>query len=155
MADAVNNIIGEIKGVKRPRSQQTRHVSDWARFSILPTHSGREPAPTRNCASSRFLTSDPRLGRVSPTIAIPISGACQDLRRWTPNMGSGPFRPLEEWCHRPDNTRPALDILRDVIDLKKTNNGLMKPTLTDDLVCDTHAKLYNQMVPTCSATARR
>ncbi|KAF2398501.1 hypothetical protein EJ06DRAFT_497229 [Trichodelitschia bisporula] len=57
---------------------------------------------------------------------------------------------LEAWCHRPDNTNPTLDILRDVIDLKKTNNGLMKPTLIDDLVCDTYAKLYDQIVPMLS-----
>ncbi|KAF1812977.1 hypothetical protein P152DRAFT_458151 [Eremomyces bilateralis CBS 781.70] len=52
---------------------------------------------------------------------------------------------LEQWAHSPDTTSPLLDILRDVIELKKANNGLMKPTLIDDLIGDTYALMYTQI----------
>ncbi|KAE9968819.1 hypothetical protein BLS_005651 [Venturia inaequalis] len=51
---------------------------------------------------------------------------------------------LEMWCHNPDNESTTRDILQEVIELKKLNNGLMKPTLIDDLLGDTYAKLYEE-----------
>lgn len=51
---------------------------------------------------------------------------------------------LEMWCHNPDNESVTRDILQEVIELKKMNNGLMKPTLIDDLLGDTYAKLYEE-----------
>lgn len=54
---------------------------------------------------------------------------------------------LEAWCHSPTTQSTTLEILRDVIELKKLNNGLMKPTLIDDLLCDTYAKLYEDAGP--------
>ncbi|QDS75781.1 hypothetical protein FKW77_008870 [Venturia effusa] len=49
---------------------------------------------------------------------------------------------LEIWCHDPNHESLTRDILQEVIELKKINNGLMKPTLIDDLIGDTYAKLY-------------
>lgn len=54
---------------------------------------------------------------------------------------------LEAWCYSPTTSSTTLEILRDVIELKKLNNGLMKPTLIDDLLCDTYAKLYEDAGP--------
>lgn len=51
---------------------------------------------------------------------------------------------LEMWCHNPNNESTTRDILQEVIELKKLNNGLMKPTLIDDLLGDTYAKLYEE-----------
>jgi hypothetical protein len=51
---------------------------------------------------------------------------------------------LEIWCHNPDNNSITRDVLQEVIELKKMNNGLMKPTLIDDLLGDTYAKLYEE-----------
>jgi hypothetical protein len=53
---------------------------------------------------------------------------------------------LEKWCHA--NTSSTLDTLREVIELKKLNNGLMKSTLIDDLIGDTYARLYEEVTPT-------
>lgn len=58
---------------------------------------------------------------------------------------------LEAWCHAPTTSSTTLEILRDVIELKKLNNGLMKPTLIDDLLCDTYAKLYEDASPLLDA----
>lgn len=58
---------------------------------------------------------------------------------------------LEAWCHAPTTQSTTLEILRDVIELKKLNNGLMKPTLIDDLLCDTYAKLYEDASPLLDA----
>jgi hypothetical protein len=55
---------------------------------------------------------------------------------------------LEAWCHssRSDGNL-TYSVLCDVIELKKTNNGLMKATLIDDLLGDTYAKLYEEIGP--------
>ena len=42
---------------------------------------------------------------------------------------------------------PLMVILREVSELRKLNNSLMKVTLIDDLICDTFARLYEQVVP--------
>ncbi|KAI9724346.1 MAG: hypothetical protein M1812_000414 [Candelaria pacifica] len=54
---------------------------------------------------------------------------------------------LEDWCQHPNIASPTLDILRDVIELKKLNNNLMKSILIDDLIVDSYAKLYEMVVP--------
>jgi hypothetical protein len=51
---------------------------------------------------------------------------------------------LEIWCHDQNNNSTSMEILKEVIELKKLNNGLMKPTLIDDLLGDTYAKLYEE-----------
>ena len=60
---------------------------------------------------------------------------------------------LETWCHLPDTYSPIIDILRDVVELKKLNTSLMKPTLIDDLIADTYAMLYGTIVPDLAAKA--
>ena len=41
----------------------------------------------------------------------------------------------------------TLELLRDAVELKKLNNGLIKPTLFEDLVADVYARLYQQNLP--------
>jgi hypothetical protein len=55
---------------------------------------------------------------------------------------------LEAWCQNPQTQHPVLDILRDAIELKRLNNGLMKPLQIDDLIGDTYALLYTTIGPT-------
>jgi hypothetical protein len=55
---------------------------------------------------------------------------------------------LEAWCHAPTSQHPVLDVLREVIELKRLNNGLMKALLIDDLIGDTYAMLYAAVGPT-------
>ncbi|KAH7139031.1 hypothetical protein B0J11DRAFT_33445 [Dendryphion nanum] len=55
---------------------------------------------------------------------------------------------LESWSQAPATTNPILDILRDVIELKRLNNGLMKAVPIDDLIGDTYALLYATIGPT-------
>ncbi|KAF2712426.1 transcriptional corepressor of histone-like protein genes [Pleomassaria siparia CBS 279.74] len=55
---------------------------------------------------------------------------------------------LEAWCQNPATENPVLDILRDVVDLKRLNNGLMKALLIDDLIGDTYGLLYTTIGPT-------
>ncbi|KAI9844033.1 MAG: Histone transcription regulator 3 [Sclerophora amabilis] len=54
---------------------------------------------------------------------------------------------LQSWCHLPSTSNSSLDILRDVIELKRLNNNLMKSTLLDDLTTDTYSLLYETVVP--------
>lgn len=54
---------------------------------------------------------------------------------------------LEAWAHLPDTTSPLLDIIKDTIELKKTNSNLMKASVIEDLIGDTYALLYEQIIP--------
>ena len=54
---------------------------------------------------------------------------------------------LEAWAHLPSTSSPHLDLLREAIELKRLNNGLMKGTHLDDLVGDMYARLYETIVP--------
>ena len=54
---------------------------------------------------------------------------------------------LEAWALTPDSDTPILHLLREIIELKKLNSHLMKTTLIDDLVGDTFALLYENVVP--------
>jgi hypothetical protein len=54
---------------------------------------------------------------------------------------------LEAWCQDPSTQHPVLDVLRETIELKRLNNGLMKPLLIDDLIGDTYALLYTGIGP--------
>ncbi|KAL0265189.1 Histone transcription regulator 3 [Diplodia seriata] len=55
---------------------------------------------------------------------------------------------LEAWCHDPETKSGVLDVLREAMELRRLNNNLMKATLIDDLIGDTYALLYQQVVPT-------
>ncbi|KAF2852227.1 transcriptional corepressor of histone-like protein genes [Plenodomus tracheiphilus IPT5] len=55
---------------------------------------------------------------------------------------------LEAWCQNPATQHPVLDVLRDAIELKRLNNGLMKSPPIDDLIGDTYAMLYTLISPT-------
>lgn len=51
--------------------------------------------------------------------------------------------PLEKWMQAQDpGTSKALDVMRDVQELKKINQGLMKPGAIDDLIGDSYANLF-------------
>ncbi|KAK8246937.1 hypothetical protein HDK90DRAFT_473120 [Phyllosticta capitalensis] len=54
---------------------------------------------------------------------------------------------LEVWCKAPENKSPTLEVLAEAIELRRTNNSLMKATLIDDLIGDTYALLYQQALP--------
>ena len=52
--------------------------------------------------------------------------------------------PLEKWMQAQETgASPALDALREVQELKKINQSLMKPGAIDDLIGDSYAHLYN------------
>jgi len=54
--------------------------------------------------------------------------------------------PLERWMQDQDTgNSAALDVLREVQELKKINQSLMKPGLIDDLIGDAYAYLFNHM----------
>ncbi|KAF2772854.1 hypothetical protein EJ03DRAFT_324402 [Teratosphaeria nubilosa] len=51
--------------------------------------------------------------------------------------------PLEKWMQIQDTgASPALDVLREVQELKKINQSLMKPAPIDDLIGDAYAQLF-------------
>ena len=54
---------------------------------------------------------------------------------------------LESWAHLRETTSPLLDIIKETVDLKKTNLNLMKAGVIEDLIGDTYALLYEQTVP--------
>ncbi|KAI5360721.1 Putative histone transcription regulator 3/CABIN1 [Septoria linicola] len=52
--------------------------------------------------------------------------------------------PLEKWMQETANgASPTLDVLREVHELKKINQGLMKPGAIDDLIGDAYAHLFS------------
>lgn len=54
--------------------------------------------------------------------------------------------PLERWMQRQESgASAALDVLRDVSELKKVNQNLMKPGPIDDLIGDAYAFLFNSI----------
>ncbi|KKY14309.1 putative transcriptional corepressor of histone [Diplodia seriata] len=53
---------------------------------------------------------------------------------------------LEAWCHDPETKSGVLDVLREAMELRRLNNNLMKATLIDDLIGDTYALLYQQLL---------
>lgn len=55
---------------------------------------------------------------------------------------------LEAWAqHSPQPSSPLLDTLREAIELKKLNAGLMKPNPIEDLIGDAYALLYRIIEP--------
>ncbi|KAI4254336.1 MAG: hypothetical protein LQ352_003154 [Teloschistes flavicans] len=54
---------------------------------------------------------------------------------------------LETWAHLPSTESLMVDILREAIELKKTNGNLMKPTVIEDLIADIYAHLHDKIVP--------
>lgn len=55
---------------------------------------------------------------------------------------------LAQWMSIPDGRHPALNALREAIELKKTNANQMKSTPIDDLINDIWAVLYTQVAHT-------
>lgn len=55
---------------------------------------------------------------------------------------------LTEWVQDPKNTFPALDALKESVELKKLNANLMKATAIDDLINDAWAVLITQVAKT-------
>ncbi|PGH04967.1 hypothetical protein AJ79_06924 [Helicocarpus griseus UAMH5409] len=54
---------------------------------------------------------------------------------------------LEDWCQQHSSETHLVDLLKDMVELKKLNNGLMKPAIFEDLVADTYAVLYQSNIP--------
>ncbi|OAX84125.1 hypothetical protein ACJ72_01514 [Emergomyces africanus] len=54
---------------------------------------------------------------------------------------------LEDWCQQHASETPLVDLLKDAVELKKLNNGLMKAAIFEDLVADTYAVLYQNNIP--------
>ena len=55
---------------------------------------------------------------------------------------------LTSWIADPRMQHPALDALRETVELKKLNSNAMKPTPIDDLINDAWAVLYQQVAKT-------
>lgn len=55
---------------------------------------------------------------------------------------------LTEWIADPNMSHPALDALRETIELKKLNANQMKSAVIDDLINDAWAALYTQVAKT-------
>ncbi|PGH32913.1 hypothetical protein GX50_04257 [[Emmonsia] crescens] len=53
---------------------------------------------------------------------------------------------LEDWCQHHSSETQLVDLLKDAVELKKLNNGLMKPAIFEDLVADTYAVLYQSNI---------
>ncbi|KAH8591579.1 hypothetical protein B0O99DRAFT_744278 [Bisporella sp. PMI_857] len=52
---------------------------------------------------------------------------------------------IEDWINDPTQSHPALDALRESVDLKKTNANQIKTTAIDDLINDAWAVLYTNI----------
>lgn len=52
---------------------------------------------------------------------------------------------LQEWIADPTKSHPALDALREAVELKKLNSSQIKSTPIDDLINDAWAALYTQV----------
>ena len=49
---------------------------------------------------------------------------------------------METWIQNPATNCPHLDTLRDAIEFKKLNNGLLKPSIVEELIGDIYARIY-------------
>lgn len=54
---------------------------------------------------------------------------------------------LESWAHSPSTSSQTLDLLHEVVELKRLNGTLIKSGPIEDLVADTYAQLYQTTVP--------
>jgi hypothetical protein len=55
---------------------------------------------------------------------------------------------LDTYCNSPkDSQSPTIGLLREVFELRRLNGGLAKNPAIDDLLADTYAKLYQELVP--------
>ncbi|MCJ1418881.1 Histone transcription regulator 3 [Xylographa parallela] len=60
---------------------------------------------------------------------------------------------LEHWAQSQSpvaqsaNTIKLVDLIRETVELRRTNANLVKSTLIDDLICDAYARLYEIVVP--------
>ncbi|KAL8733240.1 MAG: hypothetical protein Q9166_002257 [cf. Caloplaca sp. 2 TL-2023] len=57
---------------------------------------------------------------------------------------------LEAWAHQPATIArkaPEIELMREAIELKKTNANLMKPAVIEDFIADVYAYLYQKMTP--------
>lgn len=57
---------------------------------------------------------------------------------------------LETWAQQPSTNAtkaPELDLMREAIELKKTNANLMKPAVIEDFIADIYASLFQRMTP--------
>lgn len=65
-----------------------------------------------------------------------------------PNVVRRKADQLEAWAqHSPQPSSPLLETLREAIELKKLNGGLMKPNPIEDLIGDAYALLYQRIEP--------
>ncbi|RDW89232.1 hypothetical protein BP6252_01264 [Coleophoma cylindrospora] len=60
---------------------------------------------------------------------------------------------LNTWLADPNMSHPALDALREVVELKKLNQNLMKGVLIDDAINDSYAVLYSQVAKALPGSA--
>ncbi|KAL8712892.1 MAG: hypothetical protein Q9225_006871 [Loekoesia sp. 1 TL-2023] len=54
---------------------------------------------------------------------------------------------LEAWGHLPATESPIIEIIREAVELKKTNANLMKPAAIEDFIADAYAHLHQTIVP--------
>jgi len=54
---------------------------------------------------------------------------------------------LDTYCNLITTSSPTLDLLREVFELRRLNAGLARTPLIDDLLADSYAKLYVELVP--------
>ncbi|CAN8102216.1 unnamed protein product [Discula destructiva] len=52
---------------------------------------------------------------------------------------------INEWSGKDDRDHPALNAMKDAVELKKLNGGLMKAGMIDDLILDSYSKLYTSI----------
>ncbi|EEH04114.1 conserved hypothetical protein [Histoplasma capsulatum G186AR] len=53
---------------------------------------------------------------------------------------------LEDWCQHHSSETQLVDLLKDAVELKKLNNGLMKTAIFEELVADTYAVLFQSNI---------
>ncbi|KAL7269105.1 Histone transcription regulator 3 [Rhizina undulata] len=54
---------------------------------------------------------------------------------------------LDIYCNLKEVTSPTHDLLQEVFELRRLNAGLAKTPLIDELLADTYAKLYSELIP--------
>ena len=62
------------------------------------------------------------------------------------DMNIEQFRPravaVDTWACSPETKHPLVDLLREIEEIKKTNNKLVSDVSVDDLMCDTYAHIF-------------
>lgn len=94
-----------------------------------------------------FLVDSVKLLRHQPDVSVPDGYSEILFQGKEVELFQNQAARLETWMHAQTASLPAMDILREAIELRKLNNGLFKSPMFEDLIRDVYAHIFDAIVP--------